>query len=260
MNIGLTYDLRQEYLAAGFSDDETAEFDRPDTVAHIETALRQLGHTTDRIGHARQLAARLVNGETWDLIFNFAEGLAGVAREAQIPALLDLYGIAYTFSDPLVMALTLHKGLTKTVVRAAGVPTPAFAVVEQPADVKSINLPFPLFAKPVAEGTGKGVSPASKAKDRAALAQVCEELLARYQQPVLVETYLPGREFTVGITGTGVEAQALGTLEIMLLKDAEADAYSYVNKERCEELVEYRLVHADRDEQVRQAERVALQS
>src|SRR5262245_8195350 len=152
MHIGLTYDLRQEYLDAGFSDDETAEFDRISTVEAIERALAQLGHRSDRIGHARQLARRLVQSETWDLVFNIAEGLCGVAREAQIPALLDVYGIAYTFSDPLVMALTLHKGLTKTVVAAGGVPTPRFAVVERPADVERIDLAYPLFAKPVAEG------------------------------------------------------------------------------------------------------------
>src|SRR5206468_4547998 len=110
----------------------------------------------------------------------------------------DVYGIAYTFSDPLVMALTLHKGLTKTVVQAGGVPTPAFAVVEKPAEVTQIDLPFPLFAKPVAEGTGKGVSPASRVHDKDALHTVCEQLLSQYHQPVLVETYLPGREFTVG--------------------------------------------------------------
>src|SRR5436190_18014175 len=115
MRIGLTYDLRQDYLAAGFSEDETAEFDRPDTVAHLEQALQQLGHTTDRIGHARQLIARLAKGDGWDLVVNIAEGLSGIAREAQVPAILDVYGIAYTFSDPLVMALTLHKGLTKTI-------------------------------------------------------------------------------------------------------------------------------------------------
>ncbi len=258
MHIGLTYDLRQEYLAAGFSDDETAEFDRISTVEAIEQALLQLGHTADRIGHARQLVVRLAKGDTWDLVFNIAEGLAGMAREAQIPAILDVYGVAYTFSDPLVMALTLHKGLTKTVVAAGGVPTPRFAVVEQAANVERIDLPFPLFAKPVAEGTGKGVSPASQAKDKPGLKSVCEQLLAQYQQPVLVETYLPGREFTVGVTGTGEAAAALGTLEIVLLQSAEAGAYSYVNKERCEELVEYHLVHAQGDEQVRTAERVAL--
>lgn len=258
MRIGLTYDLRQEYLAAGFSEDETAEFDRPDTVAHLESSLAQLGHATDRIGHARQLIGRLAQGDEWDLVFNIAEGLSGIAREAQVPAILDVYGIACTFSDPLVMALTLHKGLTKTVVQAGGVPTPRFAVVESETDIERVVLPFPVFAKPVAEGTGKGVSPASKARDQEALRKVCVELLAKYQQPVLVETYLPGREFTVGITGTGETAAALGTLEIVLLKNAEADAYSYVNKECCEELVEYRLVLAGRDPQVRDAEKIAL--
>ena len=162
MHIGLTYDLRQDYLAAGFSDDETAEFDRISTVEALEGALGQLGHTTERIGHIRQLTRRLADGATWDLVFNIAEGLEGIAREAQVPALLDAYGMAYTFSDPLVMALTLHKGLTKTVVAVGGVPTPAFAVVESVADCDRVNLPYPLFAKPVAEGTGKGISPVSR--------------------------------------------------------------------------------------------------
>jgi D-alanine-D-alanine ligase len=260
MLIGLTYDLRQDYLAAGFTEDETAEFDRPDTVAAIESALAQLGHQTDRIGHIRQLVSRLAQGDRWDLVFNIAEGLCGIAREAQVPALLDAYGIAYTFSDPLVMALTLHKGLTKTLVAAGGVPTPAFAVVESPADVAGVDLPFPLFAKPVAEGTGKGVTPASKVRDAQALRTVCESLLVKYQQPVLVETFLPGREFTVGILGTGDKAAPLGTMEIVLLERAEADVYSYVNKERCEELVEYRLVPSDGDPTVREAEDVALRA
>jgi len=258
MRIGLTYDLRQDYLAAGFSEDETAEFDRPDTIEHLENALRRLGHTTDRIGHARQLVARLAQGDDWDLVFNIAEGLSGVAREAQVPAILDVYGVACTFSDPLVMALTLHKGLTKTVVAAGGVATPEFAVVESAADVAKVNLPFPLFAKPIAEGTGKGISPVSKIHDAAALRSVCESLLSAYQQAVLVETYLLGREFTVGITGTDEAASVLGTLEIVLRAGAESHAYSYVNKERCEELVEYRLVHARDDDQVRAAEEVAL--
>jgi len=258
MHIGLTYDLRQDYLAAGFSEDETAEFDREGTIAGIEAALRQLGHQTDRIGHARQLVSRLAQGHDWDLVFNIAEGLSGIAREAQVPAILDVYGIAYTFSDPLVMALTLHKGLTKSVVAAGGVPTPAFAVVESAADVDQIDLPFPLFAKPVAEGTGKGVSPASKARDKAGLRVVCEGLLATYQQPVLVETFLPGREFTVGISGTGAAARTIGTMEILLLENAEAEVYSYTNKEYCEDRVAYRVGRPDEDEQVRNAEQVAL--
>ncbi|QDU31268.1 Ddl-like protein [Anatilimnocola aggregata] len=260
MLIGLTYDLRSEYLAAGLGEEETAEFDRESTVAAFEGALRELGHQTDRIGHARQLIDRLSAGSRWDLVFNIAEGMSGIAREAQVPAILDVYGIPYTFSDPLVLALTLHKGLTKTVVRAAGVPTAPFAVVERLADVAAVQLPYPLFAKPIAEGTGKGVTPASKVRDAAELEQTCSRLLAQFQQPVLVETFLPGREFTIGMIGTGAEAYALGTMEILLLATAEAEVYSYVNKEYCEGRVEYRLVRPDEDPVVRAAEEVALRA
>ena len=259
MRIGLTYDLRAEYLAAGYSEQETAEFDRPDTIVALETALQGLGHAPDRIGTARRLIERLARGDRWDLVFNIAEGLhGGAARESQVPAILDVYDIPYTFSDPLVMGLCLHKGLTKLAVRAAGVPTPDFALVADSEDLAGVDLPFPLFAKPVAEGTGKGVGPTSKVRNRDALESVCRSLLDEFRQPVLVETFLPGREFTVGVLGTGRQATVLGTLEIVLRHAAEPDAYSYANKENCEELVEYRPVRAESDPEVRQAEHVAL--
>lgn len=243
MRVGLTYDLREDYLAQGYSLEETAEFDRPDTIGAIEQALRQLGHETDRIGNFQQLVRRLAAGERWDLVFNIAEGLRGIGREAQVPALLDAYDIPYTFSDPLVLALTLHKGMTKRVVRDCGIATPDFAVVETENEVEAIDLPFPLFAKPVAEGTGKGITLASNIVNREQLRGVCRELLAAYRQPVIVETFLPGREFTVGIVGTGENARVLGVMEVILRAQAEREVYSYTNKEYCEELVEYRLVH-----------------
>src|SRR5436190_5695394 len=229
MIIGLTFDLRAAYLAAGFSEDETAEFDRPDTITSLEAVLHELGHKTVRIGHARQLVRRLASGERWDLVFNIAEGLRGPAREAQIPAILDVYDIPYTFSDPLVMALSLHKGMTKSVVRAAGIPTADFHVVRQPSDLADVRLAYPIFAKPIAEGTGKGVTPASKVTSSDQLPAVCTDLLEKFQQPVLLEEYLPGREFTVGIVGEGETTRALGTLEIVLLDQAEPEVYSYVN-------------------------------
>lgn len=258
MRIGLTYDLRDEYLAMGYSEEETAEFDRISTVESIEGALRQLGHRTDRIGHARDLAARLVAGDRWDLVFNIAEGLAGIGREAQVPAMLDVYGIPYTFSDPLVMALTLHKGMTKRVLRDGGLPTPAFAEVAAAEDLDGLHLPFPLFAKPLAEGTGKGIDGGSVLRTQAELRARCLDLLERFRQPVLVETYLPGREFTVGITGTGEAARVVGTLEVVLLDEAENGAYTYVNKEYCEELVEYRHVTAAGDPVVARSEEICL--
>ena len=177
---------------------------------------RRLGHQTDRIGNGRQLVDRLAAGDRWDLVFNIAEGLHGLAREAQVPAILDLYQIPYTFSDPMVLALTLHKGMTKAVVRDAGLATADFAVVERIEDVERVDLPMPLFAKPVAEGTGKGVTAASKIADRDALRRVCAELLAKFRQPVLIETFLAGREFTVGIVGSGPEAEVLGSMEVVL--------------------------------------------
>lgn len=258
MKIGLTYDLRSEYLAMGYSELETAEFDRPDTIDAIENALLDLGHETDRIGHLKQLVARLAAGDRWDLVFNICEGLRGPAREAQVPALLDAYDIPCTFSDPLVLAVGLEKGMTKTLLQAAGVPTPAFAVVRSPRDISANTLDYPVFAKPIAEGTGKGITPASRIDSPDQLAPICRELLETHRQPVLVEPYLPGREFTVGIWGTDDRAEVIGTLEIVLRSNAEEGVYSYVNKEQCEELVEYRPVSSKSDPTVNEAESVAL--
>ena len=258
MVIGLTYDLRSAYLAMGYSEEETAEFDRESTIDALAGALAELGHRVVRIGHARQLVERLGGGERWDLVFNICEGLKGIAREAQVPAILEVYGIPYTFSDPLIMSLCLHKGMAKTVVGAAGVPTPRFVVLKSLDELDAVSMNPPLFVKPVGEGTGKGVDPSSIIHDTPSLYERCAHLLRRFGQPVLIEEYLPGRELTVGLLGTGDEAEVLGTLEIVLLGGAEPDVYSYVNKEECEQVVEYRLVRAESDDTVREAETIAL--
>jgi D-alanine-D-alanine ligase len=255
VKIGITYDLRDDYIAEGYGEEETAEFDHPKTIAAIEAALRDLGYEIDRIGHIRALAKRLVVGERWDLVFNIAEGLRGFGREAQVPALLDAYDIPYTFSDPLILALTLHKGMTKRVIRDLGIPTPTFAVVESPEEIAGVQLAFPLFAKPIAEGTGKGVTAASKITDRAELEGVCRTLLETFCQPVLVESFLPGREFTVGIIGTGAAAFAPAVLEVHFTEKAEKEVYSYINKEEWRGRIEYHLAV---DPMARLAEKTAL--
>lgn len=257
MKIGFTYDLRADYLAQGYGEEETAEFDQPGTIDAIAGAIESLGHTVDRIGAARALVQRLAKGDRWDLVFNIAEGLSGFGREAQVPAILDVYRIPYTFAEPLAAAVTLHKSWCKDVVRAAGVPTADAALIESLDDLERVRLPLPLLAKPVAEGTGKGVTPRSVVRASGDLADVVGALLARYRQPVLLERFLPGREFTVGVLGTGVSARALGTLEIVLKGDAEPDVYSYVNKEECESFVEYRPV-SNADAVVAEAERIAV--
>jgi D-alanine-D-alanine ligase len=258
MHIGLTYDLRDDYLAAGYGEEETAEFDRISTIDAIDGALQVLGHATDRIGHAKSLVDRLGQGDRWDLVFNICEGLRGRARESQVPAILDVFDIPYTFSDPAVLVVCLDKALTKTVVRAAGIPTPDWCLVSDISDIDRCHLPFPVIAKPLAEGTGKGIDAASKIGDRRALVATCERLLDQFDEPVLVERFLPGREFTVGIIGAGDKAKAIGTLEIGLRPDAERDVYSYINKERSEDLCNLSRVDAGNDAQVAEAERVAL--
>ncbi len=241
MKIGMTYDLRTDYLAKGFSEEETAEFDSAETIDAIEKTLCDLSHTPVRIGNICQLTQRLADGERWDIVFNIAEGFKGFAREAQVPAILEAYDIPYTFSDPMILSLTLHKGLTKRVIRDLGIPTPPFFLVDETNGFLQTDLSFPLFAKPVSEGTGKGISRFSKVNTPKELTAVCDRLLRQFRQPVLVETFLPGRELTVGILGTGNEAKSIGVLEIIFKENAEAEIYSFHNKEHYKEVVEYRL-------------------
>jgi D-alanine-D-alanine ligase len=243
MRIGVTYDLRSDYLAMGYGEEETAEFDSEITIGAICDSLASLGWQVTRIGNVKALAEALVAGERWDAVFNFCEGLRGLAREAQVPALLDAYDIPYVFSDALTLALTLDKSMAKRVVRDCGIPTPDFAVIERSADIRNMKLPFPLFLKPVAEGSGKGVNAKSKVDSPTALKRVATELLCRFRQPVLAETFLPGREFTVAIIGTGEDAQVLGVSEIVPKANWIGDGYGYENKEYWHDKVE--IVGAD---------------
>jgi D-alanine-D-alanine ligase len=231
MRIGVTFDLRADYLAMGYGEEETAEFDAPDTIDAICRALAGLGFEPVRIGNIRKLAEALARGESYDGVFNICEGLKGVAREAQVPALLDAYDIPYVFSDPLTLALALDKSMAKRVVRDHGIATPDFALVEKLSDIKKITLAFPLFLKPYSEGSGKGVDVHSKIDDVAGLERSAAYLLERFRQPVLVEEFLPGREFTIGITGTGDDAVIFGVSEIVPTDAFVGHGYGFHNKE-----------------------------
>ncbi len=239
IKVGFSYDLRDDYLKMGYSEEETAEFDRAGTIEAIESELMKMGFEVDRIGNIRTLTEKLAKGCRWDIVFNICEGMYGAGREAQVPALLDAYRIPYVFSDPVVMTITLDKSLAKTVVKNAGIKTAEYYVVHEPADINKINIPFPLFAKPLAEGTGKGINANSVIYKKPALRETCLSLLTRYNQPVLVEEYLSGREFTAGIVGTGKNARCIGVMEVVLKDNAEQKVYSYNNKEECEERVLY---------------------
>jgi D-alanine-D-alanine ligase len=239
MRIALVYDLRDDYRALGFSEEEVAEFDSVATIDALAGAVETLGCEAIRVGRGQALAARLAAGERFDLVFSIAEGVKGRSREAQVPALCELFDQPYLFSDALTMAVSLDKAVAKRLVRDAGVKTPDFAVAHANAAEIGGWADFPAFLKPLAEGTGKGCEAASLVHTPAELQAAATRVIDRYKQPALVEQYLPGREFTVGIVGNGEGARVLGVCEILLKEHAEANVYSLHNKELCEDLVIY---------------------
>jgi D-alanine-D-alanine ligase len=259
MLVGFTYDLRQDYLDMGYSEEETAEFDSHVTVDAIEKSLRDLGFRTERIGHAKNLVTMLAEGKRWDFVFNICEGMKGYSRESQVQCLLEAHNIPYTFSNPIVTTHTLHKGSAKAIVRASGCRTPQDAVITNVAELENVRLEFPLFAKPVAEGTGKGITPKSILKNREDMLAVVPELLSKFNQAVLLETYLPGREFTVGVLGTGADARILGIMEIVLGTTAEQGVYSFHNKEFWQGHVTYKPL-VNEPELQKECEELVLQA
>src|SRR5207244_2101038 len=210
MRIGLTYNEKPDPAPDAASDsasDAFAEWDDPSTIAAVEQALGLFGSVI-RLEADQFFPQNLVLARP-DLVFNMAEGLHGQSREALVPAICEYLNIPYTGSDPLTLGLSLHKGRTKEILAYRGVPTAPFACVERQAELERLRLPFPVFVKPVAEGSGKGVFSNNLCDTPARLRERALFLLERYAEPVLVETYLPGPEFTVAILGNGAAAYCL---------------------------------------------------
>jgi D-alanine-D-alanine ligase len=242
MKIGLTYDLRSWYIDRGYSMDETAEFDKQETVDALENSLKLMGYETEPIGNTFQLIEALAAGRRWDIVFNIAEGLYGDGRESVVPAILDQYKIPYVFSGPVIMGLSLNKHLTKLIVSAAGVPVSPGCLITELKDTDKCNLKFPLFVKPVSEGTGKGITEKSLVNSSGELKTMVEWILTEFKQPALVEEYLPGREFTVGIVGSGENAIAIGGMEVMCANNLP---YSVEVKENYQNYCQYAPLGAD---------------
>ena len=218
LKIGFTYDLQDDYLKQGFTPEEVAELDFQDTIDGVEQALLKCGFKVERIGNIQQLVQVLSAGKRYDFIFNIAEGMHGRGRESAIPALLDAYQIPYTFSDPATIALTLDKAYTKRILRDAKIATSPFYIIRSIEDIDSVpkSLFYPLFIKPVAEGSSKGIYANSLINSENQLQKGVRQLLEKFKQPVLVEQYLSGREFSVGMLGTGPNARILGVVEITM--------------------------------------------
>ena len=189
--------------------DEFAEWDSPTTIAAVESALSHLGKVV-RLEANEDFPERLRQVRP-DIVFNIAEGFYGVNREAHVPAICEFFGIPYSGSDPFTLSLCLDKARTKETLTFHGIPTPKFTVVEKIEDLeaRARSLSLPLFVKPLHEGSSKGITDSNLCWDRAHLLRQTEFLLENYGQPVLVEEYLPGKEFTCAVFGNGDEATVL---------------------------------------------------
>lgn len=261
MEIGIAFDLKSDFApTAGEPDDRFEELDSEATVEAIEAALAKAGHRTRRLGGGRRFLSQALEAPG-DLVFNIAEGLGTRSREAHVPAVLEMLGVPYTHSDPLTLAATLDKAVAKRLAASFGIATPRFALVERPGDLAGLRLDFPLFAKPAWEGSSMGIRARSRADDPRALAALVEELLAAYREPVLVEEFCAGPEFTVGILGTASTARVIGVMEVVpKLARPEDFVYSLEVKrsENWREIVDYVVPPPRPAEFVKELERLAL--
>lgn len=201
LRIALIYNLKTNVrVGQDAPPDALAEYDAPQTVEGLTVALEGAGHQVIPL-EADETLLDTVRQARPDLCFNLAEGLRGDAREAQVPALLELLGLPYTGSKVLTQAISLDKAMTKRIWRDCGLPTAPFQVFARGDEPLDPTLAFPLFVKPVREGSGMGVTPASRVFDAVALRAQVRWVIQTYRQPALVETFLPGREFTIGLIG-----------------------------------------------------------
>jgi D-alanine-D-alanine ligase len=229
MRIGITYNLSTEVATAeGIPSDRADEFDSLETVRNIEKGIIAAGHEAVRLGFGLDAIARLKR-QPVDLVFNIAEGLYGRARESQMPAILDMMGIPYTFSDTLALSLALDKTMTKQVLMQNGINTPAFWSVENPVQVEAIiqtgALRYPLFVKPSREGSSMGINDNSRVTCDDELRNQVGVVLAAYPgSSILIEEFLPGREVTVGVIGNR-EPEVLGVMSFKLLSGTEKDFF-----------------------------------
>lgn len=230
-------------------DDEFAEWDSEATISAVARALSGLGEVI-RLEANEEFPERLRAARP-DIVFNIAEGLGGVNREAHVPAILEFYGVPYSGSDPFTLSLCLDKARTKEVLSWHGVPNAAFVVVRDEADLGALlegtrdlglgtrnavslvpSPESPVFVKPLHEGSSKGITNANLCHTREELEHQTRHILERYAQPALVEAYLAGDEFTCAVMGNGDGAHVLPLvgMNFASLPDGAAPIYSYEAK------------------------------
>ncbi len=259
MHIGITYNLPVDYVSQGFHESDASSIINSATLAAVSSALQTLGHKASPIGNVNDLIKKLDSGARWDLVFNLADGTYGSGREALVPSLLDAYQIPYTFSDPVTLAICTDKALTKRLIKDFGIRTADFFIVEKEEELDEVHLHlhYPVFIKPLRGGRSLGVNEASYIENFESLSKHCLRLLRQFKQPVLIESYLPGREFTVGVMGTGDDAQVIGIMEFKFNEKAEQHAYTRRNKVFAKDFIQHEFPE---DIEALQASEIALKS
>ncbi|MFT3765240.1 MAG: ATP-grasp domain-containing protein [Minicystis sp.] len=225
LKVGLTFNMKRVDPA---ENDAEAEFDSPRTIAAITSAIESYGHIVVPLEATADLPRALTNAAP-DVVFNIAEGARGRGREAQVPALCELLGIPYSGSDPTTLSICLDKGLTKQILRSAGIDTAEWQVITTGRE-KLKNFRYPVIVKPNAEGTSKGITSASVVNDEAAARAAARALVERYGQPALVEEYIVGREFTVGMLGER-RTKVLPPMEVIFIDPKGLPVYGFEEKQ-----------------------------
>jgi D-alanine--D-alanine ligase len=237
--VGLIYNLKRKKPQLDGSDDDEAEFDSLETIHAIRDAIASLGHEVALIEARRDMPSR-VQAEQIEVAFNIAEGAGGRSRESVVPALLELLDIPYTGSDATTLAVALDKGLAKRIVQQAGVHTAPWVLMITGDEPLPPDFSFPVVVKPVAEGSSKGITQTSVAHSEDALRALVRQLSSRYRQGMLVETFLSGREFTVGILGEGDDARALPPMEVVFCNPNNAHPiYAFEHKQQYSPEIRY---------------------
>lgn len=233
LRVGLAYNLKTGNKT--LNEDDEADFDDIKTVLQIKEAIETTGSTVVLM-EATDNFVKVLTENPVDIVFNIAEGLRGRGREAQIPALLNLLGIPFTGSDETTLGIGLDKALTKRVVMSENIHTPKFQLFSSSKEKLKKKLTFPLIIKPNAEGSSKGISDFSVAYNEDDLYSLINKTFNNYSCSMLIEEYIKGREFTVGIIGNKENIQVLPIMEI-IFRDKEKNInnlYSYRVKKESE--------------------------
>ncbi len=237
LRIGLTYNVKSDKQSE--LEDEEAEYDSIDTVLAIKQALEEEPCCVELIEADDELPMKLLRSRP-DVVFNIAEGRRGRGREAQVPAILNYYRIPYTGSDETTLCIALDKALTKRLLATYKIRTPKYRVISREHGHWNGAFVMPAIVKPNAEGSSKGISDVAIATDRVQLKSLVERNIALYRQDMLVEEYVDGREFTVGVLGNGEDTRVFPPMEIVYLdKSADYNIYSYHVKQNYKTLIRY---------------------